>query len=193
MNYLIIDTSGVKNFITLVYEGEETTLPLPSKELTRTIHLSLATLLEGKKDLNFIAVCRGPGFFTGVRIGVTIAKTLSYTLHLPLISFHSLELIEAAADEAKVLDARGGKVYISYGDEPPFLSTIDTLSQKIPTQYKKLIASDIENLFIDAYPLSAKLPSPRRLERAWIEKVQRGEVENYLSFKIDYQHPVEKY
>lgn len=41
--------------------------------------------------LNEIIVINGPGSFTGVRIGVTIAKTLAYTLDVPIKTLTSLE------------------------------------------------------------------------------------------------------
>lgn len=44
------------------------------------------------KELNEIIVVNGPGSFTGVRIGVTIAKTLAYTLNIPIKSITSLEM-----------------------------------------------------------------------------------------------------
>ncbi len=43
------------------------------------------------KDLNQIEVINGPGSFTGVRIGVTIAKTLAYTLNIPIKTISTLE------------------------------------------------------------------------------------------------------
>ena len=44
-------------------------------------------------NINKIAVCKGPGSFTGTRIGVTIAKTLSYANNIPIVSLTSLDLI----------------------------------------------------------------------------------------------------
>ena len=41
--------------------------------------------------LNEIIVVNGPGSFTGVRLGVTIAKTLAYTLGIPIKTITSLE------------------------------------------------------------------------------------------------------
>lgn len=43
-------------------------------------------------DLDEIIVVNGPGSFTGVRLGVTIAKTLAYTLNIPIKAITSLEV-----------------------------------------------------------------------------------------------------
>ena len=49
-------------------------------------------------DLNEIIVINGPGSFTGVRIGVTIAKTLAYTLSIPIKVINSLESFAVSYD-----------------------------------------------------------------------------------------------
>ena len=46
-------------------------------------------------ELTKIAVAQGPGSYTGVRIGVTVAKTLAYTLNIPLVGVSSLKLLAA--------------------------------------------------------------------------------------------------
>jgi tRNA threonylcarbamoyl adenosine modification protein YeaZ len=66
-----------------------------------------------------ISVANGPGSFTGLRIGVTTAKTLSYALRLPLLAIDSLSSIAAAAFVTNpsvatvcvAIDAYRGQVY----------------------------------------------------------------------------------
>lgn len=50
-------------------------------------------------DLGEILVINGPGSFTGVRLGVTIAKTLAYTLDIPIKSMTSLEMYAVSSDK----------------------------------------------------------------------------------------------
>lgn len=47
------------------------------------------------KELTKIVVAKGPGSYTGVRIGVTVAKTLAFTLNIPIIGVSSLKVLAA--------------------------------------------------------------------------------------------------
>lgn len=49
-------------------------------------------------DLNEILIVNGPGSFTGVRLGVTIAKTLAYTLNIPIKTITSLECLAISSE-----------------------------------------------------------------------------------------------
>lgn len=74
------------------------------------------------KDLAAVACCNGPGSFTGIRIGISTAQTLSYALKIPLINFHSLELFVPNNPTAfsVALDAKSGGIYtasFSYKNE----------------------------------------------------------------------------
>lgn len=68
-------------------------------------------------DLDKIVVAKGPGSYTGVRIGVTIAKTLAWTLNIPLAGVSSLEIFAASAGRyfdgvvSPLFDARRGQIY----------------------------------------------------------------------------------
>src|SRR5690606_31260140 len=44
-------------------------------------------------DLDKIVVANGPGSYTGVRIGVTTAKTLAWSLNIPVVGVSSLEVL----------------------------------------------------------------------------------------------------
>ncbi len=68
-------------------------------------------------DLNEIIVVNGPGSFTGVRIGVTIAKTLAYTLNIPIKTISSLEIyaVSIKSNDNKLIEISDLKgKYIGY-------------------------------------------------------------------------------
>lgn len=55
-----------------------------------------------KKDLTHVAASIGPGSFTGIRIGVTTARTLAQMLEIPCVAVSTLDgMREGAMEEAK--------------------------------------------------------------------------------------------
>ena len=68
-----------------------------------------------KSQLDAIAVSKGPGSYTGLRIGVSAAKGLCFALDIPLISIPTLDAlaskVEAAITVVPMLDARRMEVY----------------------------------------------------------------------------------
>jgi len=70
----------------------------------------------GPKDLDAVAVSRGPGSFTGLRIGVSTARALTQGLGLPAAGICTLEVLARGAFVGNnlvcpVLDARKSQVY----------------------------------------------------------------------------------
>lgn len=82
--------------------------------------LALASL--SLTDLDAVAVSMGPGSYTGLRIGVSAAKGLCFSLDLPLISVPTLECLarqfrpKAGERVVPVLDARRMEVYSAVFD-----------------------------------------------------------------------------
>ncbi len=85
----------------------------------RDVMPAVQRLLTGAElepcDIGAIVVDVGPGSFTGVRVGVTVAKTLAWSLGLDVHAFHSLEVLAACVRTngrvVAVRDAGRGGVY----------------------------------------------------------------------------------
>jgi tRNA threonylcarbamoyladenosine biosynthesis protein TsaB len=100
---LAFDTSTSAMSIAILEEGQLLHEAHIHADRTHSLHLMpmIQELIQaaGMKlsDLAGIAVGVGPGSYTGVRIGVTAAKTLAWTLKLPIIGVSSLEAMALGA------------------------------------------------------------------------------------------------
>lgn len=132
---LALDTSTPRASVALGRPGESPRVAPreadddPARRHGRGLMPAIKALLdaEGVKvaDLGAIAVGLGPGSYTGLRIGLTAAKTLAYAIGKPLLALDSLEAIarNASADAARVVvavDAQRGDAYVAaFGRESP--------------------------------------------------------------------------
>ena len=96
---LFIDTH-YKDILLYLFKDKELMDKKVLKNVKSTSVETMPTLIElldvnnlKVNNINKIAVCKGPGSFTGTRIGVTIAKTLAYANNIPIVSLTSLDLI----------------------------------------------------------------------------------------------------
>jgi len=74
-------------------------------------------------NLSAVAVSKGPGSYTGLRIGVASAKGLCYALNIPLISISTLKAMSLGMSQEKkadlfcpMIDARRMEVYSAFFD-----------------------------------------------------------------------------
>lgn len=123
MTILSIDTSNNALGVALLEESQVLGEYMTNLKKNHSVRImpAINTLMKdcGKKpaDLSKVIVAKGPGSYTGVRIGVTIAKTLAWTLHIPLVGVSSLETLASGTGRyfdgviAPIFDARRGQVY----------------------------------------------------------------------------------
>src|SRR5262249_14424950 len=121
----------------MIILAADTSLPLLSVALLRDDDLIAAAALEGKgsrnekllpaidwllveggvdrRDIDLFAVTRGPGSFTGVRIGLATMQGLALALGKPVCAMSTHEAIAPATGEATIVDDAGrGEYYVSY-------------------------------------------------------------------------------
>ncbi len=86
------------------------------KELVPAMRSALQEIGWTPKDIDLIAVDAGPGSYTGLRIGVTCAKTLAYALQKPVVGVPIFDIIAEnytpdSIPICPILDARRNHVY----------------------------------------------------------------------------------
>ncbi|GAA4960053.1 tRNA (adenosine(37)-N6)-threonylcarbamoyltransferase complex dimerization subunit type 1 TsaB [Algibacter aquimarinus] len=157
-----------------------------------------------KNDINAIAVSKGPGSYTGLRIGVSAAKGLCFALSKPLISVPTLEALahQAICDDGTIipmLDARRMEVYSAVYDSN-YNQIRETQAQildknafsdylKQGTVYfigngvekTKTIINHPNAIFIDD-----KLPSANEMSKLSYEKYNMGDIEDVAYFEPYY-------
>jgi tRNA threonylcarbamoyladenosine biosynthesis protein TsaB len=129
MNILNIETATKNCSVSLAKNGET----ILCKEIAEQgyshaekLHVFIEEILKetgiGVNDLNGIAVSKGPGSYTGLRIGVSSAKGLCYALGIPLISVDTLQVLakQVVIENGLIvpmLDARRMEVYSAIFDK----------------------------------------------------------------------------
>src|SRR5699024_7388214 len=124
-----------------------------SVRLMPAIEKLLAEVEMDVKELEQISVAQGPGSYTGVRIGLTTAKTLAWALNIPIVGVSSLEVLAYQGSFfdgyiCPFFDARRGSVYAGFYkwknnqlhavyDDQNLM--IDDLLKKIQTENEKVI------------------------------------------------------
>lgn len=122
MRLLLLDTCGTEATLALADTGLADPLIASSRLPGRTASERLVAVLreamadaEWKlRDLAAIAVVTGPGSFTGVRVGLSVAKGLSEASGVPIIALSRLAVLAAVSSEARVcalLDAGRAEFY----------------------------------------------------------------------------------
>ena len=120
-----------------------------SEKLHSLIQETFKSLSVEFQELNAVAVCSGPGSFTGLRIGVASAKGIAFALGIPLISMNSIKImIESFKPESvnkntilfPMIDAKRQEVYTAgFNSEKKQLTDISCseINENFITKYDK--------------------------------------------------------
>jgi tRNA threonylcarbamoyladenosine biosynthesis protein TsaB len=91
------------------------------RELAETIHLKLKELLDGQgispQEMQAIIAYQGPGSFTGLRIGLSVANALAYSLMLPIVGATGDDWIQTGL-KSLAEGQNGGQITPEYGAPP---------------------------------------------------------------------------
>ena len=122
LKVLAIETSSRVGSLALAVGGELVAVSAFRRNLRHVAELlpamkrATGQLGWRAEDLDEVYVSAGPGSFTGLRIGVTVAKTLAMACGVRLVAVNSIEVIAAnvpagAINVGVVLDAKRGQVF----------------------------------------------------------------------------------
>ncbi|WP_094752091.1 tRNA (adenosine(37)-N6)-threonylcarbamoyltransferase complex dimerization subunit type 1 TsaB [Psychromonas sp. CD1] len=130
LKVLCVDTSTEACSVALLIKNEQKNIisdhfMLAPREHTRkilpTIELILKEANISLNDIDVIAYGRGPGSFTGVRIGISIAQGLAFGIDKKMLGVSTLQAMAQQAYEVEqvkevyaAIDARMGEVYFAH-------------------------------------------------------------------------------
>ncbi|QQK07846.1 tRNA (adenosine(37)-N6)-threonylcarbamoyltransferase complex dimerization subunit type 1 TsaB [Miniphocaeibacter halophilus] len=167
MKILSIDTSTMISSCSVMEDGiiigdyninqelthSETLVPM-IKDLLKNLNIKI-------EDIDLYVVGKGPGSFTGLRIGMTVGKTFAQIFNKDIIGISTLKALASQIISDKIivpiLDARGGRVYYGvykYSNneiiniEDDNLIYFDELMNKLNEKYDEIIfVGDINSDF----------------------------------------------
>ncbi len=121
MNILSIDTVLDKSYIALSLNDKDIYRQINSDEKNYHSAYLIKVLKEilnennvSLKDIDYIGVNTGVGSFTGIRVGLTIAKVISNRLNIKTVPYNTAEVLSNAFDNKNImLDARRNSVFRS--------------------------------------------------------------------------------
>ena len=117
MTYLFIDSATTNLVVAIINEGKISYI-YNNNEGHDTSSKMMPILAEAfdqanlkPRDINKIFVVTGPGSFTGIRVGLTVCKTMAYALNIPIIPISSLEVMTSGESGTSLINARRGYVF----------------------------------------------------------------------------------
>ena len=208
---LCIETATTNCSVALSIDGEVVAFREENNQKfshSEKLHVFIEEVLNeaqlDKSRLDAIAVSKGPGSYTGLRIGVSAAKGLCFALDIPLISTPTLEvLVQQVQDKdcyiIPMLDARRMEVYSAVFDsemKPIRETRAEILKEDSFSEYleqkRTVFLGDGSNKFksicksSQAIFLEDRLPSARDMTRLAEAKYKISDTENVAYFEPYY-------
>lgn len=209
---LCIETATTNCSVALGKEGELLALKEDysnNYSHAERLHLFIDEILKENgvlpKELSAVAVSKGPGSYTGLRIGVSAAKGLCFSLDLPLISIPTLTSLALQVDKEAgeyiipLLDARRMEVYtagFTAALEPVFDTRAQILEENSFGEYLDkgkvtFIGNGVEKFrkictHKNVGYIEGKLPSAAEMVKLASEKFRKEEFEDVAYFEPYY-------
>jgi len=199
MTFLAMDTSGAVCVLALA-EDDGSVRAVSLFESRRTLSVRLLGEVDGLltrnglalADMTAFAVGLGPGSFTGVRVGVTTAKTLAQVTGKPLAGVGTLDtyasvLARLAHTVMPVLPSRRGEVYAALYQsaerlEAPFAVSLDEAQARLESIKGAVLCGDTRTLPDWQGPAVTQLwTPPEGLAEIAARRLQNGDTDDFLN------------
>lgn len=159
MIWLGIETANAPLSVAIVNDGKVVAEVVQNIKLTHSVGAMPAIEEVIKKagietaQIDAIAISEGPGSYTGVRIGVTLAKTLAWSLQKPLVGVSSLKVLAANARISNTMicslfDARRQNIYAAVFEGGTLNTVIEDYHDHIDGLLEKLKELSSPILFV---------------------------------------------
>ena len=158
MKYLFID-SATTNLVVAIINNGKIAYIYNNNDGHDTSSKMMPVLAEAfdkanlkPKEIDKIFVVTGPGSLTGIRVGLTVAKTMAYALDIPIVPVSSLEVMVSGDGGTALINARRGYVFAGIYD-----SDLNTL---YPDSYV-LMTDELEKPYIsyDSFDFETLMPN----------------------------------
>lgn len=169
MRILYIDTSSSYLYTSIV-ENDKVLSEVKEEygqSLSKVALPKITSMFEENKltpkDIDKIIVVNGPGSFTGIRIGITIAKVYAWSLNIPITTIYSLEAMAISSKKdtyhVPMINARRGYVFTAIYDNKyneilkPCHILLTDLQEKLKEidKYEFISNDEFDDLVVDSY------------------------------------------
>lgn len=220
MLLLGIDTSAKKGILCLgnrekILARKTISAGLSSGELIPALDTLMKRKKIKKEDLEAVVVSLGPGSFTGLRVGLSLAKSLAFVLKIPLVGVATLDswvfFLPREGIFCALRRAYGGRYYAGFYekdqgktakiDESRFISfhgikgSLERFfPQKvtflIPTEEREL-TTELKKIKNTSFLLLDEIFLIKALLRLGAERLKTGKIDNVSSLSPLYVSPLE--
>ena len=177
--HLFIDTHLFDIIVILYKDGKiiRKEIVKDEKERSRILMPLIKKVLKDETPESIIVV-NGPGSFTGVRLGVTVAKTLAYTMNIPIRTITSLECLALSTTENEKIvgfnDKNGYYIGI-FDNDYNLIGDFEYLTnneyEKYTKNYNVITDCDLDFENIIEFALTKEDINPHKVNPIYVKKI----------------------